>query len=141
MPTDYKLVETQLKKLGYTDNNETGSEVRAAVLELFHVLDAQPLDAVDRKTVAQVFRGLVETNLELAVDRAEWRQFYLGDVRIGEVVRVKPDAYPTKSGKKHNGLVGKLVGANHGRCIVQYTSRNDGAGHNHPPDLLEVLVK
>ncbi len=137
--TDYRFVERELEKAGYKD-----SSIPDAVTALFAVLDGRGLDLKDRKAVAQLFASLVAKDGDLgnkAGPRSVWRQFYLGTFPYQTTVRVKPDAYDTPAGSRHNGLTGTFASARAGRAMVQYHGRHDGSGHEHAPDKLEVLWK
>lgn len=137
--SDYSFIDRELEKAGYKDNS-----IPDAVLALFAVLDGRGLDLKDRKAVAQLFSTLVGKDGELgnkAGPRSVWRQFYLGTFPYQTTVRVKPDAYDTPAGRRHNGLTGIFASARAGRVLVQYHGRHDGSGHEHAPDKLEVLWK
>lgn len=143
---DYSKIESQLNGLGYTDDNLDGLRIRESVLELFHTLDAQDLSRAQEAAVISLFENLVNgdrLSSEYASEtghQAHWEEFKIGETRPGATVRVRADAYEG-SAAKHNRLVGTLVAIRGGRAVVQYTGRNDGVGHNHHPEMLEVLEK
>lgn len=144
--TDYTKIENQLTRVGYTEDNLENLRVRETVLELFHTLEAQDLALTDEHTAIELFDSLARgENLSslYAVEgghEATWGEFKIGETRPGVVVRVRAEAYDGP-GAKHNRLVGTLVAIRGGRAIVQYSGRNDGVGHTHHPELLEVLEK
>jgi hypothetical protein len=141
MNTDYGRVDAELERLGYSAERPDGDATRAAVLTLLHTLDAQDLSADGRGAVADLVATLVRDDSALGVERGEWRQFRLGDVKLGSIVRVKWDAYDSLTGAHHNGLVGVFTSAYSGRCTVRYVGRKDRVDYTHPAPLLEVLIK
>lgn len=137
--TNYSELEKALDNLGYGD-----SAVKKAVTEVFYVLDANELNVDERRMVSQLVNSMVEKRLIVESTSqldGVWHPFRLGETRKGAIVRVMKDAYDTDGGKLHNGLVGYLVDIRSGRCIIQYLGRNDGVGHYHPPQKIEVLKK
>jgi hypothetical protein len=140
--TDYSFVERELRNAGYYTDEERGDRTVEAVSALLAVLDAQELDLNDRGAVSALFATLVWEDGELgnkAGPRSEWRQFHLGEVPYGTVLRVKPDAYDTVVGARHNGLTGVLTAVRAGRALVQYHGRAVHGGHEHHPSQLEYL--
>lgn len=140
--TDYSFIKRELEKAGYFTDEERGDQVSDSVLALFAVLDGRELDRVDRETVARLFASLVEKDGNLGVrsgPRSEWKQLHLGEVPYGTTVRVKPDAYDTPAGSKHNGLTGTFAAARGGRVFIEYHGRVNGLGHEHHPDKVEYL--
>jgi len=131
--------------MGYTDDVPENAKVRRAVLELFHTLDAQePSDDEERNTIIEIFDALGRGRQILPhLNRdqgAQWKPFILGEHGPGLTARVRHGAYEG-AGAKHNGLVGTITGVRGGRVLIQYSGRNDGIGHGHHPDFVEVLVK
>lgn len=139
---DYTWLTDQLDALGYSDDNEVNSSIKKTVVELFHTLDAQNIDAAEDKSAAvDLFHSLVaDHNLFARKDASSWTEFNLGVTQPGDVVRVRAEAYEG-AGAKHNGLVGTISAMRGGRVLVKYTGRVDGVGHSHHPDKLEVLLK
>jgi hypothetical protein len=68
-----------------------------------------------------------------------WRDFDYGNVKLGEFVRIKPDAYDSPSGVRHNGLVGILAFMNGGKCTVKYIGLASGNSQPHPMEKLDSL--
>lgn len=140
--TDYSFIQREIESAGYHTEDGRGERISAALLALFATLDGQGLDLSDRRSVAQIFSTLVEQDGNLgtkAGPRSQWKQFYLGTFPYGSTVRVKPGAYATPAGSRHNGLTGTFVSARAGRAYVQYHGRHDGSGHEHSPTNLEIL--
>lgn len=142
--TDYSFVERELERGGYFTDVERGAALSASIIKLFETLDAAELDTEERDVAAKLFASLTEKDGDLGIrstSRSEWKQFYLGENPYGCTIRVKPDAYDTIGGARHNGLVGTFAAARSGRCMIVYYGRNDGTGHEHHPSKLEVLLK
>jgi len=142
--TDYSFVERELERGGYFTDVERGAALSASIIRMLETLDASELDVEEREVAVKLMAALVEKDGDLgirATHRSEWRQFYLGQYQYGVTVRVKPDAYDTISGSRHNGLVGTFVAARAGRCMISYYGRKDGTGHEHHPSKLEVMLK
>lgn len=143
--TDYGWVNEQLDLVGYTDDVKENRRIRIAVLELFHTLDGQdPRTDEERNTIIELFdalgRGRQITPRAAVNIGARWTEFALGETRAGTTARVRHGAYEG-AGAKHNGLVGTISAIRGGRVYIQYSGRNDGVGHAHHPDFVEVLAK
>jgi len=142
--TDYSFVERELERGGYFTDVERGAALSASIIHLFETLDASELDEDEREVAAKLFASLVEKDGNLGIRanaRSQWKQFYLGQYQYGATIRVKPDAYDTLAGSRHNGLVGVFAATRAGRCMIAYYGRKDGTGHEHHPSKLEVLLK
>ena len=96
--------------------------------------------------ILEVFPKLVLSQ-PLVVEESEddyyWVDVQPGNIKVGEVVRVKVDAFADKLGTIHNGRRGTVVGVRYGDVIV-----NDTDGKNPPlkgvhysPYKLEKQVK
>jgi len=68
-----------------------------------------------------------------------WADFDYGNVRFGDFVRVKTDAYDSASGARHNGLVGILAYMKGGQCSVNYIGLATGNTMKHPKEKLDSL--
>lgn len=136
--TDYEWLDKRLTELGYTD-----SSITRAVKELSYVLDGEDLSKEDRKTVTDLLSSVIDDRLYMsdAPTESKWVPYEIGETNLGDTIRVKKDAYEGSVGEKHNGKVGHIVGIRGGKARVQYLSRDDGVGHAHLPDSLEVLDK
>lgn len=143
--SDYGWIETQLDTVGYTETAPENRRVRKAVIELFHTLDAQsPKSQSERTTIIELFNSLA-TGREISPGSSEnsgaqWVDFVPGLHPVGSQVRVRHNAYEGL-GARQNGLTGSIVAIRGGRVLIQYSGRNDGLGHAHNPDAVEVLVK
>jgi hypothetical protein len=72
-------------------------------------------------------------------DEESWQEFDYGNVKTGEFVRVKPNAYDSESGARHNGLVGKMTYMRGRVCTVEYIGLATGNSHKHPMEKLQSL--
>ena len=80
--------------------------------------------------ILEVFPKLAKgqpISVEEAEDDYYWVDVQPGDIKVGEVVRVKVDAFTDKLGTIHNGRRGTVVGVRYGDVIV-----NDTDGKNPP---------
>lgn len=98
----------------------------------------------DSKEVLDVFSKLAMTNSLLPESSEEvWVEARPGFVSVGDVVRVKHDAYADKLGTVHNGRVGKVVAVRYGDIIFRSTDDKlpflDGT--HHSPYKLEKRIK
>lgn len=141
MIADYSRLDTVLLSLGYTDEHPEGALVRRGVLDVFHAIDALEAPENARKVIGDLVTSFVRGDVNEGIARGHWEPFYLGDVELGAVVRVKSDAYSSETGAVHNGLVGYFTSAYGRRCTIRYIGRNDVVDYVHPPDKLEVLKK
>jgi hypothetical protein len=117
-------------------------DVVSAIVSLATVLDKHGLDEEQKQTVytllSEAGRESVKSVPEKVVT-GEWRDFDYGNVKIGDYVRIKPDAYDSDSGTKHNGRVGILKYMAHNRCTVEYVGADVGHSMSHPMINLESL--
>lgn len=136
--TDYTWLAGRLEELGYDD-----PKIIRAVEELCYTLDAQDVSKEEGHTISNLFDSVIQDRIFLndSPEESAWVPFNLGVTTVGETVRVKDDAYSADAGLKHNGKVGTIVAVRGGRIRVQYLGRDDGVGHAHHPDALQVLDK
>jgi hypothetical protein len=102
-----------------------------AILKLLSTWEELPaLSPGILKEVLEVFPKLVlgeslaEEDLD---DDYYWIDLQPGNITVGDVVRVKPDAFLEKLGTIHNGRRGTVVGVRYGDVIF-----NDTDGKNPP---------
>jgi len=71
-----------------------------------------------------------------------WEQARSGFLKVGDEVRVRPDAYSGELGQLHNGRRGRIVGVRYGDIIVKTTDGKAPVldGSHYSPDKLEKLV-
>jgi hypothetical protein len=108
----------------------------AVALDMFDLTDQQKAVVFDvisttgRRKLAALPERLIE---------GEWEDFNYGNVKIGDYVRIKPDAYDSPEGSKHNGLVGILTRAAAYRYFVEYLGESYGNSQYHPMSSLQSL--
>jgi hypothetical protein len=118
-----------------------------AVLKLLETWEELPsLSPGIIKEVLEVFPKLVSGEPlieEEPDDNYRWIDLQPGNITVGDVVKVKTDAFSEKLGTIHNGRRGVVVGVRYGDVIV-----NDTDGKNPPlngvhysPYKLEKRVK
>jgi hypothetical protein len=102
-----------------------------AILKLLSAWEELPnLSPAILKEVLEVFPKLVlgETlGKEELEDDYYWSDLQPGNITVGDVVRVKSDAFLEKLGTIHNGRRGTVVGVRYGDVIF-----NDTDGKNPP---------
>lgn len=117
-------------------------EVVKAMVSLAVVLDRQGLTQDQKTLVYNLLSEAGRDSLKQLPEKAlagEWKDFDYGNVKIGDYVRVKVDAYDSPSGMKHNGRVGVLKYMTHNRCTVDYVGDELGNAMKHPMEMLESL--
>jgi hypothetical protein len=117
-------------------------EVVTAMVSLAVVLDRQGLTADQKLLVYNLLSEAGRDSLKKVPEKVvagEWKDFDYGNVKIGDYVRVKPDAYDSPSGMKHNGRVGILKYMAHNRCTVDYIGEDLGNAMKHPMEMLDSL--
>lgn len=136
---NYNVLTESLTTAGYDEN----SKIAKAVKELSYVLDAPELSETERSIVLQLFssKGLEQLqDLRSKVPAShKWSEFEIGVTTIGDIVRVRLDAYTTANGQLHNGLVGTIESVFGGRVSVRYVGRYREESQTHPRELLEIL--
>lgn len=146
MTSKREWVNEQLRLAGYIPENKERVSILNAVDLLFKELEQQRHTPEAERTVVELFyklasgHAIAPKDVQGAQDHV-WKPFRLGDVPNGATVRVRADAYDGDLGRRHNGMVGRLVAARGGEARVQYAESTEGTGHAHIPDKLEVLSK
>jgi hypothetical protein len=125
---DYNWVKEQFAKA------RVQKGVGLATLDLLEHWDK--MDLMEKpefaKQVLEIFVPLSQGHAIAAPDPTyDWTQARSGAVKVGDVVRVKSDAYDGKLGAVHNGRVGVITGIRSGDIIVKTTDEQtpvlDGA--------------
>jgi hypothetical protein len=133
---DYNKLEELYTSMGFR------AEVVSAIVSLATVLDKQGLSDSQKQTVYRLLSDAGQESLKEVPEKVvtgEWAEFDYGNVKIGDYVRVKPDAYDSETGTKHNGRVGILKYMAHKRCNVEYVGAEGGEAMAHPMDNLESI--
>lgn len=102
-----------------------------AILKLLETWEELPkLSPALVNEILEVFPKLAKgqpLSVEESDDDYYWIDVQPGNIKVGEVVRVKVDAFAEKLGTIHNGRRGVVVGVRYGDVIV-----NDTDGKNPP---------
>lgn len=135
---NYKELEKKLLAMGHT-RNTTDAVVSAMVSMDKYGLSEDEKHAACSLLSDVGFEAL--RKLPEAVANAEWIPFDLGNVTIGDYVRVKKDAYTSEEGVKHNGKVGRLADMYAGRCMIHYIGLDTGNDMRHPVKFVESIKR
>lgn len=138
---DHKMLKEKLSAIGYDGTRPTDAKIVEALLAVTVTLESYQLSEEQQDTVLDLLTLAGQDKLSHLPDIQEdsWENFNYGNVKIGDFVRVKRDAYDSDSGKVDNGLVGILTYMSHGRCSVKYIGLSSGKVALHPMDNLESL--
>jgi len=99
--------------------------------------EAQQNQALD------LFSSLARNEAVVEDKNETWQTVYVGfDVKVGDTVRVRKDAFTGDAGRVHNGRQGRVLAKRSGDIIIRSTDDKlpflDGA--HYPPSALELLV-
>ena len=139
--SDDDNLRTRLESLGYTGLREDDESLIQALTAVHLTLETFELSEGAREAVLDLLSANGRDALATAPAFGEdaWRTFDYGNVKLGEFVRVKPDAYDSPSGSRHNGLVGILEHMFGGKCTVNYIGLASGNSQKHPMEKLDSL--
>lgn len=143
--TDIAWVREQLYRAGYSRGAREQS-IGTSVELLLRRLNEMVLLAPDRHEVVQLFTRLA-SGAPIApanvTGEAVWVDLTSAgtEVEVGDVVRVRPDAFDGDLGEQHNGATGELVGVRGGDYVVNYASTLDTTGVHLTRDVLQVLAR
>lgn len=118
-----------------------------AIIKLLQTWEELPkLSPAIVNEILEVFPKLVKgqpLKLEEQDDDYLWVDVQPGNIKVGEVVRVKVDAFTEKLGTIHNGRRGVVVGVRYGDVIVNDTDGKSPVlkGVHYSPYKLEKRVK
>lgn len=138
MATNYKDIEHKLAALGHTEKTVEG------VVSAMVAIDKVGLSDDERYAAYSMLSNVGMDVLNSVPDRVasgEWVDFELGNVAVGDYVRVKKNAYTSVSGVNHNGKVGRLARMHGGKCTINYLGLDTGDGMLHPYGFLESLKR
>lgn len=117
-------------------------ELVEALVSLAVVLDKYNLTDEEKEVAYNLLSEAGRKKLAELPERLIWKQwepFNYGNVRIGDYVRVRPGAYDSATGSRHNGLVGKLVYMANRTCSISYLGEAAGREIRHPMELIDSL--
>lgn len=118
-----------------------------AILKLLETWDTLPdLSPAMTEEVLKVFPLLAKGHalkVEESEDDYTWIDLQPGQVTVGDVVRVKADAFTDKLGPIHNGRKGTVVAVRYGDIIVNSTDGKSPElkGVHYSPYKLEKRVR
>lgn len=133
---DYNKLTQLYSSMGFSET------IVDAVVSLATVLDRHELSDSQKETVFRLLSEAGQQSLREVPEKVitgQWGEFDYGNVKIGDYVRVKPDAYDSESGAKHNGRVGTLKHMSHNRCVVEYVGAESGDSLAHPMNNLQSV--
>lgn len=138
---DQDDLKERLSMAGYPED----SEISRAVTKLAFVLDNEDLSDVHKELVLSLFNKTTLDQINALplefLSKNKWGPFDYGNVKKGEYVRVRYDAYDAETGQKHNGRLGILLDMKAWRCKVQYIGMSNEELMTHPMDNLESIKK
>jgi hypothetical protein len=130
-------IRPKLEMIGYTNSPKVVDAIAAVML----TLESLKLSPEEQALVLDLISKNGREALAKAPDWDEdsWVDFDYGNVSQGEFVRVKPDAYDSDSGARHNGLVGVMQFMKARVCTVDYIGLASGNSQKHPMEKLQSL--
>lgn len=133
---NYEELSARVRAAGYD------GAIHDAIVSVAVSVDKFDLTKEQKSVVLDFISSSGREQLDALPDRlldGEWENFNYGNVKIGDYVRVRVDAYDSPTGAKHNGLVGILARADARRFVVQYLGEHVGQSMPHPETSLESL--
>lgn len=118
-----------------------------AILKLLEAWEKLPdLSASMTEEVLTIFPILAKGHAikqEESDENYRWIDLQPGNITVGDVVRVKKDAFSDKLGSVHNGRLGKVIAVRYGDVIFNSTDDKKPAllGVHYSPYKLEKRVR
>lgn len=114
-----------------------------AVLKLLEAWNDIPITDKMSKDAVEIFSNLALTkSIVNEPDDDVWIEARPGSLVVGDIVKVRHDAYEGEPGVIHNGRKGKITGIRYGDIVVRTTDNKvpfiDGA-HHSPHKLLKKV--
>lgn len=135
---DYQWVREQLQ------SRQTKVGVGNTVLDLLAAWEKGKHSSKQNKEVIELFTKLAQ-NIPLIEDASNetWVPAQPGNIVVGDVVRVKIDAFTDDTGRIHNGRKGKVVAVRYGDVIFKSTDEKTPLldGVHYSPYVLEKRIK
>ena len=135
---DHDGLRAKLENVGYTGLRETDESLIQALVAVQLTLKSFDLPEDAQRAVLDLLTAKGTEALKSAPE-GDWDDFDYGNVQEGDFVRVKPDAYDTKTGSRHNGLVGVLESMRNGIATVRYIGLATNSKMRHPKENLDSL--
>jgi hypothetical protein len=141
--SNFNGLREKLTNLGYTGLREDDESLIQALSALYLTLETFELSEAAREAILGFLSATGREDLESTPIFGEdaWMSFDYGNVKLGEFVRVKSDAYDSPTGARHNGLVGILSHMSAGKCTVSYIGLASGNSQHHPMEKLDSLKR
>lgn len=141
--TDIDNLRARLHGIGLGPEHRDGEKAADAIIAVLLTLSTFEMDDDTKTTVLNLIssHGLRSIKSTPFFVEEDWKDFDYGNVKIGDFVRVKKDAYDSVTGAKHNGLVGVLKFMKSGQCSVDYIGLASGNTMKHPKERLESLKR
>ena len=141
LATDHNELRSKLEAIGYSGLRETDESLIQALVAVHLTIESFDLSKDAQQAVLSFLSTIGQASLEVPAEikEAGWEDFNYGNVRFGDYVRVKKDAYDSDTGARHNGLVGILTGMRAGVCTVNYIGLATGNTMRHPKEKLDSL--
>lgn len=81
------------------------------------------LSEKDEESTLEFFSKLAmhQTIIDEKEENVVWAEVSPGSVKVGDIVRVKSDAFKGAIGEMHNGRIGKIIVSRQGDIIVKIT--------------------
>jgi hypothetical protein len=117
--------------------------VGMAVLEFLKTWEKMVINDADAKKVFEILSRVALGHALVAEGEGVWTDAMPGNIKVGDVVRVKVDAFGPEMGPIHNGRLGVIVAVRSGDIIVNSTDDVEPklAGTHYSPYHLQKLVK
>ena len=138
---DFENLRAKLVSLGYSGLREDDESLIQALVAVNLTLQSFELSEGAQGAVLDLLSASGREALEDTPVFTEdaWQDFDYGNVKLWEFVRVKPDAYDSETGSRHNGLLGVLAYMSGGNCTVNYIGLATGNSQKHPMAKLDSL--
>lgn len=139
--SDDDNLRTRMINLGYGGYRGDDKKVVDAIIAVHLILESYKLSA----TAQEIVFNLLSQNGRASLantpvwDEEAWDEFDYGNVKTGEFVRVRPDAYDSETGSRHNGLVGVMTYMRGRVCTVNYIGLASYNSQKHPMEKLQSL--
>lgn len=141
LANDFDGLRAKLESLGYNGTHRDDESVIQALVAVRLTLETLKLSEDAQSAVLDLLSTHGRESMDGIPEITEdsWQDFDYGNVKLLELVRVKPDAYDSDTGAKHNSLVGILTSMRGGQCTVSYIGLASRSSHRHPKEKLDSL--
>lgn len=96
-----------------------------------------------RDKAVEIFSSLAKDEAVVEETDEKWAPVNVGfNVKVGNTVRVRKDAFSGAAGRAHNGRVGRVLAKRSGDIIIRTTDGKEPYldGAHYPPSALELRV-